>query len=342
MRNLLLTIASLSLLFVTVTTNGSPVTYTYSGITDGHLHYVDFLQSSEGINTLLQAMNNNGVQNVMITGLPLIKKWDAQDEIRPSYYLDNDSRLYYYSLTDDIVARAVLSLPINDQKRFHPFICGFNPTDKNAINHIKLMMAWYPNFWQGIGEIITRHGALTQLTQGEIATANNPALNPVYDYAAQNHLPVLIHSDISTIWVPEDSSNAQQPIYLNEIIDAVKSHPKTTFIWAHAGLDRNINIKNITEIIDHELSTYNNLYIDISGFTLPYIVQNGKVDPKWVALIKKYPNRVILGTDTVGHFVKYNQKIDPYKQLLEALPPAVASKVSTTNFLALLPNYTKN
>jgi hypothetical protein len=207
--------------------------------TDAHLHYVDFIQHTDGAQYLIAQMDKASLQDAMIAGLPLIKKWSAQSTIHPVYYLDNDTKLYYYSLTDEIVARDILALPKTQQKRLHPFICGFNPTDENSVDHVIRMMKWYPNFWQGIGEIITRHGALTELTEGSIATANNKALYPVYDFAAKHHLPVLIHSDIGTIWVPQDSSSAHSPIYIAEIEEAIKSHPQTIFIWAHGGMDRN-------------------------------------------------------------------------------------------------------
>jgi hypothetical protein len=306
-------------------------------VTDSHLHFVDFLQHHEDINSLIAAMNKAHVKDAMVNGLPLIKKWGDKDGIRPSYYLDNDSKLYYYGLSDIIVAKEIKKLPPNEQTRLHPFICSFNPTDKNSIDHIKNMMDWYPHFWQGIGEVITRHGAMTDLTEGETATANNPALDEIYNYAAKNKLPILIHSDISTPWVPQDSPSANEPIYLNEIDDIVGKHPKTTFIWAHGGLDRDIKVNKIVSVIDEELSKHANMYIDISGFTYPYIIQDGIVDKDWITLIKKYPDRIMLGTDAVGHFSDYSNKIDPFRTIMAALPKDVATKISTTNFLKLLP-----
>ncbi len=119
-------------------------------INDAHLHYVDFLQNTDGIELLLKAMDQAGVEHAMLNGLAVVKKWDAIDPRKPLYYLADDSRTYWYSATDVLVARAVKSLPERDQRRFHPFICGFNPTDRNAIDHLRRMFEWYPDFWQGI------------------------------------------------------------------------------------------------------------------------------------------------------------------------------------------------
>ena len=156
-------------------------------INDAHLHYVDFLQNTDGIELLLKAMDQAGVEHAMLNGLAVVKKWDAVDPRQPLYYLADDSRTYWYSATDVLVARAVKSLPEKDQARFHPFICGFNPTDRNAIDHVKRMFEWYPDFWQGIGEILTRHDDLTALTYGEQARANHIALDAVYAFAARKY-----------------------------------------------------------------------------------------------------------------------------------------------------------
>ena len=60
-------------------------------VVDAHLHYVDFLQNSDGIQALLKSMNDAGVEHAMLNGLPVVKKWDAIDPIKPQYYLADDS-----------------------------------------------------------------------------------------------------------------------------------------------------------------------------------------------------------------------------------------------------------
>jgi hypothetical protein len=98
-------------------------------IANAHLHFVDFLQKTDGIQALIARMDQTGVDHTMISGMPLVKKWGAADPCQPHYLLDNDSPLYWYSATDVLVARAVLSLSARQRARFHPFICGFNSTD---------------------------------------------------------------------------------------------------------------------------------------------------------------------------------------------------------------------
>ncbi|MGH2912846.1 MAG: hypothetical protein ACRDJ3_10290, partial [Solirubrobacteraceae bacterium] len=133
-------------------------------LVDAHFHMTDFLQRTDGIRAALAAMDAAGVTDIMITGMPLVKKWSKEDARQPLYYLEDESPVYWYSATDVLVAREVLSAPESERHRFHPFITGFNPTDRNAIDHVKRMVEWYPGLWQGIGEVLTHHDELTGLT----------------------------------------------------------------------------------------------------------------------------------------------------------------------------------
>lgn len=66
-------------------------------VNDPHLHYVSFVQETDGIEALIAAMDRLGVEHTMLTGVPVVKKWDASNPDKPTYYLDNDSRAYYYT-----------------------------------------------------------------------------------------------------------------------------------------------------------------------------------------------------------------------------------------------------
>ena len=300
-------------------------------LADCHLHFVDFLQGTDGIESALAALDRAGVTDAMLTGMPLVKKWEPLDPRKPLYYLEDDSRAYWYSATDVLVARAVQSLPAASQARFHPFITGFNGTDMNAVDHIERMMEWYPGLWQGIGEVMARHDDLTALTYGETSRANGAPLGRVYDFAADHDLPVSIHSNIGSVWL-------RDPIYLREIEGGVKSHPRTRFIWCHAGISRRIVIPTLVPELRRMLKTYDNLWIDISWVVFDDIIApKGQVDPTWVALIEEFPSRFMIGSDKVGHFADYSSEIVKYDRLLDQLQPATAKRVAHDNFISVLP-----
>src|SRR5947209_4874874 len=128
-----------------------PIRYRLS---DCYFHFVDFLQKTDGIKAVLDAMNRSGVDHTMLCGMPLVKQWSVQEPVQPGYYLEDDARCYWYSATDVFVAREVLTLPDADRARVHPFICGFNGADRNAVDHVQRMLDWYPGLWEGIGEVM--------------------------------------------------------------------------------------------------------------------------------------------------------------------------------------------
>ena len=52
--------------------------------------------------------------------MPVTKIWAEWDRMPPIYYLNNNSRCYYYSMTDVIVAEEIKKLPSKQRKRFYP------------------------------------------------------------------------------------------------------------------------------------------------------------------------------------------------------------------------------
>ena len=300
-------------------------------IVDGHFHFLNFVQETAGMDAFLKAMDATGVTESVVIGMPVVKKWDEGDTKRPTYYLDNDSHTYWYSATDFLVARAIQDLPKEKQARLHPFICGINSADRNAVDHVERMLALYPNFWQGIGEVFLRHDDLTALTYGDVARASSTAFGRLLDLAASHDMPVLMHSDIGPAW-------QERPDFLEEVEQAVKSHPKTRIIWAHAGISRRIVIANHIDILRRMLKQYPNLTIDLSWVIFDQeIAPGGTLDKKWPALIEEFPGRFVIGSDTVGVFDQYKPTIQRYYLLLDALKPQTAKKVAHDNFLALLP-----
>ncbi|MBA1305424.1 amidohydrolase family protein [Stutzerimonas stutzeri] len=308
--------------------------YRYS---DAHLHYVDFFQETDGMQKLLEAMDAGRIDHVMISGIPVAKKWHENEPKRPRYYAGDDAPVYWYSATDVLVAAALEELDEEQRKRFHPFLSGFNPNDKNADAHIRRMLELHPGLWQGLGEIFTRHDDVTALTEGDTPRANNEALARVYHLAAEFDLPVMLHSNIT-------SKRERNPLYLVELEEPLRNHPHTRFIWAHAGTSMELHrhqekLEFLHETVSRLLDDYPNLYIDLSWTMLkPYLLGEGdKPDPKWVELVTRHPTRFVIGSDVVGHFENLATGMNAFAPFLDALPEAVARGVARDNFLALLP-----
>ncbi len=308
--------------------------YRYS---DAHLHYVDFFQESEGFNNLLAAMDAANVEHVMLSGIPVAKQWSENEPKRPRYYAGDDGSAYWFSATDVLIAKAFEQVPAEQRHRFHPFLSGFNPNDKNADAHIRRMLELYPGVWQGLGEVFTRHDTLTALIHGEAPRANSEAMNRVYDLAEEYDLPVMVHSNI-TSW------RERNPLYLQEIEEPLRNHPGVRIIWAHAGTSMEIHrhqdrLEFLLSTLRRMLTAYPNLYIDMS-WTLrePYLLNaEGEPDPEWVQLVEDFPRRFMLGSDVVGRFDNLGKYMSGFDPFLDALSEEVAQAVALDNFLAVLP-----
>lgn len=305
--------------------------------TDAHLHYVNFFQESAGMDELLEQMDEHGVDHVMISGIPVAKKWHENEPKRPRYYAGDDAGAYWYSATDAILAHALQKVPEDQRHRFHPFLSGFNPNDKNADAHIRRMLEMHPGLWKGLGEVFTRHDDLTAITHGDAPRANSEAMTRIYFLAAEYDLPVMVHSNIT-------SKRERNPLYLQEFEDPLRKHPDVRFIWAHAGTSAEIHrhqekLDFVLPTLQRMLPVYSNLYIDLSWTVLePYLLnEDGKPDPEWVALVEKHPDRFMIGSDVVGRFNNVGNNLKAFNPFLDALSEDVARKVARDNFLAILP-----
>lgn len=308
-------------------------------IVDSHLHFLDFTQDSDGFVPLVRAMDAAGVSEAAVFGMPMQKKWDYLMKEKPLYYMSNDSRCYYYSATDYILANELLSMPEEIRSRFHPFCCGFDCTDKYAVTQIERLLNMYPDFWAGIGELMSRHDDLTALTYGEGIHMDSPAFRMIFDLAADYGLPVLVHHNISP-------QNASVPLYEDELIRALEYNPKTKIIWAHVGVSRRIEMDELLIIAARLLNDHPNLYVDISWiFFENYVrgdlmrrnepVDTGIFADMWALVIEKYPDRFMIGSDKVGHWADYPAEILKYYMLLDRLKPETAERLCRKNALSL-------
>ena len=281
---------------------------------DAHLHVINFTQETPGAEALIHYMDLANVGRAVIFGLPVSKQWSSGEREAPDYYLANDAPCYYYSYTDVTVAEMVRSLPPEQQERLYPMICGFNPVDRYGLRHIERLYAQYPEVWSGIGEVLLRHDDLTAFTYGETARANHVALWPVYQFAADHDLPVLLHQNITSV------TKSDHPAYLWELEEAVAEFPRTRFIFAHCGMSRRVNVPFYYQMVDRLLAQYPNLYVDYSWIIYDVVIcPNGVPDPDWLALTEKYSGRICLGSDLVTKFERMGPELQRYDVFLDQL-----------------------
>ncbi len=308
-------------------------------IADAHTHYTDWFQNTEGIESFLESLDAAKVSDAVLFGIPLRKMWTPENGLdKDSARKYDDSRRVWAAETDYIVAAAFSKATPEQQKRLHPFLCGINGNDMLALDHVKRVIQLYPGMWKGIGEIFSHHDIVSWTTYGEVPRPDSEAYDMVYKFAAKYKMPVNIHSNITS----SASASSPLPLFKNQMENAMRKNPETTFIWAHVGISNSLHVDNLPEIAAELLDTYPNLYFDLSWLVYDNeIAKNGELSQTWVALIEKYPDRFMIGSDFVGHFKPveaYRKEIRKYDLLLNALKPTTAVKVARENFLRLLPS----
>ncbi|HVK84321.1 MAG TPA: amidohydrolase family protein [Kofleriaceae bacterium] len=304
-------------------------------LNDGHVHLTNYIQDGIDARQLLAVMDDK-VGRAVLFGIPLQQTWSYRmsGENAPTYYLESDADLYYYSFTDANIALAYRSLPKELQARFDPMITGFNPADMYAADHVRRVLELFPDTFVGIGEFSLHKEFVTAKIAGEAPSIEDPALDRLLRFAGEVGLVALVHCDIDT---PFPQAGAD-PAYLDPMHDLFLRHPDTTFIWAHIGLGRVVRpIASQTKYIEALLDNpkLRNVHFDISwSETAKYLVSSPAAVDIVANMIERHPDRFLFGTDEVAPRTQadYLRVYDQYKPLWDKLSPDVAAKVKQGNY----------
>ncbi len=145
------------------------------------------------------------------------------------------------------------------------------------------------------------------------ANANGPIAKRLMAFAEENNLAILAHVDDVAI----DLLMANAP----------SKGQKTRLIWAHTGIGGVPAAR-----VDQLLSKYPLLMGELSyrpGLTC----EGGKLCPEWRALMLKYPDRFMIGSDTWVNqrWQYYDDTMKGYRTWLGDLPADVASRIGWSN-----------
>ena len=147
----------------------------------------------------------------------------------------------------------------------------------------------------------------------ESGFANNPTAKRLMALADEKQLAVLAHVDDTAI----DLLMANTP----------SKGQKTRLIWAHTGIGGTPPAR-----VDALLAKYPLLMGELSyrpGLTC----DDGKLCPEWRALMLKYPDRFLIGSDTWVNqrWTSYEDLMKGYRTWLGDLPPDVAARIGWGN-----------
>src|SRR3954447_11443755 len=320
------------------TTDAAPAAPLFN---DVHFHLTNYVQKGPTAQQLLRLVGPR-VGRIAMFGIPLQQEWshEVSGDFAPTYYLQSDAPLYYYSFTDAHIALAYRSLSKAEQTRIDPMITGFNPADMYAADHIRRVLEDFPDVFSGIGEFSIHKEFVSGKIAGGTPSLLNPAVDRILDLAGEVGLVVLIHNDIDVPFAkPTD-----RPAYLAELEALFKRHRRTTIIWAHLGLGRVVRpVEQQGEIVSQLLDDPQlaHLYFDISWNEVAKYLYRDADTPRTIArvaaVINRHPDRFLFGTDEVAPTTakQYYSLYEQYAPLWTALTPEARDKTLKGNYARL-------
>ncbi|WP_438493938.1 amidohydrolase family protein [Paenibacillus sp. IHBB 3054] len=199
-----------------------------------------------------------------------------------------------------------------------PYFCGF---DLHRVESLTVVRNNLEQGYMGIGEIVAA-STMSPVVSRVAWKANHPLdgyLPQIYDLAAEYKVPVLLHID----------PPSGMPV--EKLEQALEEHPDTMMIFAH------MNAYNTPEEIERLLSVHPNLYADFfAGFSV-YNPTGGGAPEQFIPVMKKFPDRFMLSTDSGYGIAGEEQAIAAMYQMLELMEdPVLARKIAHDNLAALI------
>jgi hypothetical protein len=312
---------------------------------DSHFHLTNYVQQGIGVHDFLRIMGTR-VGRSTLFGIPLQQQWSYANsgEFAPTYYLQSDAPLYYYSFTDAYIASLYRSLSPDEQARLDPMITGFNPADMYGVDHIRRVLTTFPGVFTGIGEFSIHKEFVSAKIAGETASLTNPALDRILDFAGESGLVVILHNDLDMPFAKADA----QPVYLAQMQTVLRRHQKTAIIWAHLGLGRIVHpvqvsadaaerSPNQVQLVEAMLTepSLRHVAFDISWDEVAkYAIASPESIARVSAVLNRYPDRFLFGTDTVAPAGPdpYYAVFDLWAPVWKRLTPEASHKVRKGNY----------
>ncbi|RZI44338.1 amidohydrolase [Herbaspirillum sp. HC18] len=119
-----------------------------------------------------------------------------------------------------------------------------------------------------------------------------------------------------------------------DAVERILRHaPGVKLVWAHTGMSTSL------DKVEQMFAQYPNIVGELSYRS--DVELDGKLNPRWKALMMKYPERFVVGTDTwiTPRWGEVEELAAFYRRVLGELPREVAEKVGYRNGFALFGAY---
>jgi predicted TIM-barrel fold metal-dependent hydrolase len=213
-----------------------------------------------------------------------------------------------------------------------------------AADHVRRVLQTFPGVFEGIGEFSIHKEFVSSKIAGGPASLSDPALDRLFDFAAEAGLVAIFHNDVNRPFAKAGTT----PVFIEQARALFLRHPKNTIIWAHTGLGRVVQpVEGHLAMIESMLAdpAFKNLYFDISWDEVAkYAVSSPEAIQKTAALLNKYPDRFLFGTDTVAPKdpKAYYAVYDMWKPVFDRLDKEAKAKILKGNYQRIFDQARKN
>ncbi len=215
--------------------------------------------------------------------------------------------------TDEVAWNAYKDNPA----RIIPFFSGFEMYQPQGLDRV---VANIKKGYFGVGETVaaSTNSPVASVVAWKAQHPMDGNLPQIYKICADYDVPILLHID------------PLSGFSIEKLEEALKAFPTTKFILGH------VNAYNSPANLVHLPATYSNLYLDfLPGFTR-YNPDSAYSLKDWIPLIKQYPDRFMLSTDS-GYGVGHEEALFAMYELIDLInDEAIAKKIARENFLNLI------
>lgn len=286
----------------------------------------------------LAMMDRQGLQKILIMPPPSPREQLSSDyEVLSRIVKENPQRFAFLGggrslnpLIQDAISRQAVTPEI--QRRF----------EQRAEEIIKAGAV-------GFGEMTALHLSFVAAHPFEEAPPDHPLFLLLADIAARHHVAIDLHMEavVQETPLPGGFSSPPNARTLHENIRAFErllAHNRNArIVWVHVGWD---NTRQMTvPLLQRLLQAHPNLYMSIKidqatpGRSLPDnnpLDSFGRIRAEWLELIRSFPDRFVIGTDSMYEISRQVEMVSQGPlSLLAQLPPDLAQKIGYENAIRI-------
>lgn len=299
-------------------------------VVDTHLHVRPFGGPPIPYQELMKILRQNGVLFANLYGIG--QRLPVQSPC--TYYLNCPGEPALPSLKSDFNnAQNTLDFKDQDLKLVLSMTFPDLSNPEEVLPKMALLDKEYPGMFRWMGEVNLVKQALFNNGHQAVPAQAIAAWQPFMLELQKKSIPIAIHADLG---------NDKEPLKYVPLMDEVlRRYPNNRIIWMHLGLSKELTVLDPREhirLLESYLRRYPNLSFDISWRVLyDQVFKDPAKRDLYVALLNRWPNRFIPGTDFVAAAGKTEQV---YREEL-VVTSSILTKVNNEAYrrIALGQNY---